>query len=64
MQTDHVAELVQELTMVTTSNVRCLEEQAVRKRAAELARNLWLELEEIGDLIDRLIYSVCLNLSR
>lgn len=35
-----------------------VDKRRAKKQAAEAARRLWLELEEPGDLIDRIIYSV------
>ena len=34
------------------------EDKPVRQQASALARKLWLELEEPGDLIDRIVYQV------
>lgn len=34
------------------------DDRLARKIAADSARKLWLELEEPGDLVDRMIYSV------
>jgi hypothetical protein len=35
----------------------------VRKQASVLARQLWVELQEPGEFIDRMIYQVCILLS-
>ncbi|KAK3615792.1 hypothetical protein LTR22_027295, partial [Elasticomyces elasticus] len=32
------------------------EQKELRKNACALAKELWLELEESGDLVDRIIY--------
>lgn len=57
-------ETLAQLQKLSESNRNDLSQKGVRLQACELARKLWLELEETGDLIDRIVFQVLNNISQ
>lgn len=58
MQSQSLLETVEKLQTLLASAEGTSPNKEVRRQACNLARKVWIELEEPGDLVDRLIYQV------
>ncbi len=59
MQSDLSLELFKQLEQLLSSNGTRIVQKDIKRQACEVARKLWMELEEPGDKIDRLVFQVC-----
>ena len=61
MQSEIIQEILGQLQQLCSVKGNGINEKAARRQACELARKLSQELEEPGDLIDRIIHQVRRN---
>lgn len=64
MQSNSPKALVEQLQVLLSSSDSANIPKDTKLQACQLARKLWLELEEPGDLIDRMVYRVCMATRR